>query len=806
MKKTKIIKRPLRLFTDNKGKKYLMIKGKRMYIKTQLDGDKLVQVIVNNTFSEKSRRTNRKPKIVNKRALDNTIEGVNNTQAVMLSRILNNNPKDSFANSVLLSGQLNSINNGLNKLKSAQKSNLNNAGVPSDNNLKPEFNKNENNTKQKADKNSTKEKANENNTKEKENENKTKQKENENNMKQKVDEEQLRRIIEASKKEFAEQKAANEKEVNNLKKNMSDMKMNISDTINELKDEKLKLYKLNANYADLEKTTKSQDQLLKKQENSIKDLEDKKNKLESSFKKTSEEHKAAINFNKVIENKILEVNKELEDKLKEIEIRKKELSEKDIDLKKANTISNESELKVNNLQRTMNDIKIKLIDTTTELKDEKLKLNKLNDKYADLEKTTKSQDQLLKKQEDSVKYLEDIKNKLETSFKKISEEHIEANKELETKLKEIEKMKHELSLKDSDLNRANTIANESESMIKKYNIKIQKKDDELEQMDKDLDFLIDWNFKEFSLTTDKKKKLAGILGLTEQQIKTGKNKINFMRPYEIIDTSLISKKKKREIKRYLIGVKNKIGSYFNESDIDFNPIARIVSRNDDDIFDNEPEEIIKEEENNTNNDLPPLEEEKKEEKKTVFKSLLPGENNLIVTEEEDKGYGNNNSLSGLYDTQINEIMKEFFKIGYKGTVPIDKISMIKIKPDEMKDRISFIMNTGTSKSKGKHWIAVVFDFQDRSLLYYDSLAEQPSKMFLYQIKQLIDKMKLPYYLKIKINKIQRQSNVSDSCGWFAMKFIMDIYNEKEYKFCTGYMDIKKGEKSIRSLKKKFGYI
>ena len=93
MKKTKLIKRPLRLFIDDKGKKYVMIKGKRMYIKTELDGNKLVQVIVNNTSSEKIRKRRRKPRIVNKRAQSDSIAGVNNTQAAIINSLNRSNDK-----------------------------------------------------------------------------------------------------------------------------------------------------------------------------------------------------------------------------------------------------------------------------------------------------------------------------------------------------------------------------------------------------------------------------------------------------------------------------------------------------------------------------------------------------------------------------------------------------------------------------------------------------------------------------------------------------------------------------------------
>ena len=70
------------------------------------------------------------------------------------------------------------------------------------------------------------------------------------------------------------------------------------------------------------------------------------------------------------------------------------------------------------------------------------------------------------------------------------------------------------------------------------------------------------------------------------------------------------------------------------------------------------------------------------------------------------------------------------------------------------------------------------------------------------LKKFVDKINHNVYLKFKINKIKQQSAKSDNCGIFAMKFLIDKFNGKPFKFCTGFSDIVNSEKKAEKLKKK----
>lgn len=93
---------------------------------------------------------------------------------------------------------------------------------------------------------------------------------------------------------------------------------------------------------------------------------------------------------------------------------------------------------------------------------------------------------------------------------------------------------------------------------------------------------------------------------------------------------------------------------------------------------------------------------------------------------------------------------------------------------------------------------------------YDPLGGDniPSKI-IDDIKNLLDKLKIEHYLKLKINKVQQQSNLSDSCGWFCIKFLLQRYNKIPFHMATSFNKIKQNEQDISELKtkyNKFGFI
>lgn len=151
---------------------------------------------------------------------------------------------------------------------------------------------------------------------------------------------------------------------------------------------------------------------------------------------------------------------------------------------------------------------------------------------------------------------------------------------------------------------------------------------------------------------------------------------------------------------------------------------------------------------------------------------------------------------GLYDYELDDIMKGYKKHGYLGCFTLDEIK--KINP-ENKKRISFFLN------HDEHWMAVYLDAsKDLSLEFMDPFASPPPSGFKEAMHQLINKMAPKLYLKYKINQIPQQNVKSDNCGAIAARFLMDRYAGKSFKEATNYT-IEKSEKKAEALRGRYGY-
>jgi hypothetical protein len=181
----------------------------------------------------------------------------------------------------------------------------------------------------------------------------------------------------------------------------------------------------------------------------------------------------------------------------------------------------------------------------------------------------------------------------------------------------------------------------------------------------------------------------------------------------------------------------------------------------------------------------------------------PGEDELgpinLDEPEDQTGGGKEPANEGLYNDEIEDYMQPFKKYGFKGVYSLDEIKKIPVS-----DKMSFIMNLDPSHKPGSHWVAVNIDSKkDKSVEYYDSYGDEPPNQFLKDIKYLIKKINPDTYLKFKVNKIINQRSNSSNCGFFAMKFLVDRYNNIPFPEASGYSDIMKSEKNIEKFKKKF---
>ena len=135
---------------------------------------------------------------------------------------------------------------------------------------------------------------------------------------------------------------------------------------------------------------------------------------------------------------------------------------------------------------------------------------------------------------------------------------------------------------------------------------------------------------------------------------------------------------------------------------------------------------------------------------------------------------------------------------FVGVYPIDKMSELPIK-----QVMGFILNLDESTKAGSHWVAVFLDAKKDMSVEYDPLAKDPPKRFLKDIKPIIDKLKIPVYLKLKINKIKHQADTTSTCGWHSARFLYQRFRGVPFPECSGFNDVKRGEANVKEFKKKF---
>lgn len=186
------------------------------------------------------------------------------------------------------------------------------------------------------------------------------------------------------------------------------------------------------------------------------------------------------------------------------------------------------------------------------------------------------------------------------------------------------------------------------------------------------------------------------------------------------------------------------------------------------------------------------------------------ENSAATDNEEDQPSRSLTSIkhTGLYDSQINDLMESYKDKGYLGCICRDQIDML-IPISKQFNKFGFIMNTDTSHGEGLHWVGVYLDtMEDGELCYFDPFGDDPPEDFPTNIKALIDAHELDWYLKFKINRLVQQDARSSTCGMHSLLWLRKMLDGKSFVETTGW-DVRKNEKIAQKCIKKysrFGYI
>jgi hypothetical protein len=149
-------------------------------------------------------------------------------------------------------------------------------------------------------------------------------------------------------------------------------------------------------------------------------------------------------------------------------------------------------------------------------------------------------------------------------------------------------------------------------------------------------------------------------------------------------------------------------------------------------------------------------------------------------------YANDND--GIYNDELQEIFSDKTN-KFLPVIASDKMGSLLPLVDKNTKKFGWIQNTDKSSSMGRHWVAYFIDITNLEVNYFDSLVEnggEPPKESLKGLKRIIDKINPEYYLKLKTNLVMLQNPMSNNCGYFALKFIMDRYRNIPFKSATMY--------------------
>jgi len=162
------------------------------------------------------------------------------------------------------------------------------------------------------------------------------------------------------------------------------------------------------------------------------------------------------------------------------------------------------------------------------------------------------------------------------------------------------------------------------------------------------------------------------------------------------------------------------------------------------------------------------------------------------------GEGLGDGDDGLYDQQINEILKKRIK-NFVPVVASDKVEDLLEHVEKGDKFFAAVINTEPSSSSGRHWRCIFIDTRDDfpSAEYFDPLAETergPEKSLISVMRKICKKLNPEKYFKFKYNMLRRQNYNKSNCGFHVMKFIEDRFNGIPFSEASGYDDYMKKQK------------
>jgi hypothetical protein len=122
----------------------------------------------------------------------------------------------------------------------------------------------------------------------------------------------------------------------------------------------------------------------------------------------------------------------------------------------------------------------------------------------------------------------------------------------------------------------------------------------------------------------------------------------------------------------------------------------------------------------------------------------------------------------------NQVVRILEGVGHLRVYPVvaDEVSTLKLDHNGV---LAAVVNTDPHTEPGRHWVSFLIDSQrGKSVEYYDSLGQPPTRVFLRQVKELVRNVQS--LLRLKVNTRVHQAETSSECGFSASAFLVNQLN------------------------------
>lgn len=138
----------------------------------------------------------------------------------------------------------------------------------------------------------------------------------------------------------------------------------------------------------------------------------------------------------------------------------------------------------------------------------------------------------------------------------------------------------------------------------------------------------------------------------------------------------------------------------------------------------------------------------------------------------------------LSNKDIDYVIKQYEKTNknfkYIGAHPSDYFEITEWNISQFKNPqlIGIVFNLDTHKESGSHWVCFVVDNANKTMEYFDSAGQAPTKYIKVFIKKLLKSKEFKDYTFKRNKKVHQKEN--SECGVYCINFMIERLNGKSF--------------------------